>query len=292
MSLSAYLQNSQRLAAIRGKEPSAVRAHIMRLGEEWYREHPEENELIAQNLRDLALPADEQTVARVRAHIILHYFEKLLPLCGDPGYYHRFLAERVDGGEVAERLGEATGAGRGVLLAMPHFGAVELIAPLLAMRMLPVTAVLRFKTAALSHMAHDHVRRMADSGLFSRIRFIEIGKPGTNAALDMAAVLRRGEILLSVFDEKTDYSVPVTLMGRRVWGGAGLDKLMKFAGASIDIYGAFMLRREQERYSLHLRPVDPRGDNPVQQLYDELERMLENHLEQWYFLHEQIPFVE
>jgi lauroyl/myristoyl acyltransferase len=263
----------------------------MRLGAEWFRDRPEESELIARNLRDLGLADDEGVVARIREHIVLHYYEKLLPLCGDPAYYHRFLADTAEVDGAVGRLTEAAGAGRGVLLAVPHFGAVELIAPALAARSLPVTAVLRFKTPELSAMANAHVRRMAESGLFREITFIEIGKPGTNAALDMAAVLRRGEILLSVFDERTEYSVPVKLMGRTVWGGAGLDKLISFAGASIDIHAAFMLRESLDRCSLHLRGIDPQGGNPIQQLYDELESMLAGHLEQWYFLHEEIPFV-
>ncbi|MBD3317756.1 MAG: hypothetical protein GF344_18365 [Chitinivibrionales bacterium] len=292
MSLSAYLQSPDNLAASRGKEPSEVKADFLRLGAAWFRDHPRESERIARNLHNLGLTADDEILERIREHIVLHYYEKLLPLCGDPAYFHRFLSRNVDADSAVETLSQSIRNGKGVLLAVPHFGAVEFLAPVSAMHKLPISAVLRFKTAELSRLAHQQVRHMAESGLFSEIKFVEIGKPGTNAALDMAAVLRRGEILLSVFDEKTEYSVPVQLLGRTVWGGAGLHKLLKFAGASVDVYAAFMLRKEDVRYTLQLHPVDPQTDNPIQRLYNELERKLHEHPEQWYFLHEEIPFVE
>ena len=127
--------------------------------------------------------------------------------------------------------------------------------------------------------------------VFGPIRFIEIGKPGTSIALEMAAALRRKEILISVFDERTDYSKPVTLFGKQVSGGAGLDKLIAFANVPVDVYTAFMIRLENYRYQLKLNKINTEDKNIIQQMYNNLQNIISSHCEQWYFLHEEIPFI-
>ena len=35
-----------------------------------------------------------------------------------------------------------------------------------------------------------------------------------------------------------------------------------------------------------------KSENPIQEMYDNLESILKENLEQWYFLHEEIPFMD
>jgi len=137
---------------------------------------------------------------------------------------------------------------KGVLVTISHFGAVEFITPFLSSLLLKMNVCLRFTTESFSQKAHVYAENMAKSGSFAPINFIEIGKPGTRAALDMASAIRRGEILVSVFDEETDYSIPVPLMGKMVPGGAGLHKLIQFAGEQCAVCTAHCVRREHETY--------------------------------------------
>jgi lauroyl/myristoyl acyltransferase len=97
---------------------------------------------------------------------------------------------------------------------------------------------------------------------------------------------------MSVFDENTRYSLDINLFNRHVFGGAGLHKLVSFMHGEITVCIAFALRTGNETYELHLVNVDSRDPSLVQTMYQSFERICANHLEQWYFLHEEIPFVK
>lgn len=268
-----------------------MKSAILQEGENWFKEHPEESALIVNNIEKLGKKADHDIVKKVQENILLHYYEKLLPVMRSPKFYHDFLTDRIDSGDTIVKLKAAADQGKGILCSVAHFGAVEFIAPYLASNFFPISVMLKFTTEQLSNAAHEQVHAYTESGLFGPIKFIELGKPGTSAALDMAAVLRRKEFLLTVFDEKTDYSIPVTLFGKKIWGGAGLDKLIAYTGRDIALFTAFMIRENGDRYRLELKEVDQKGSNPVQSLFDNLEQILYNYFEQWYFLHEEIPFT-
>lgn len=159
------------------------------------------------------------------------------------------------------------------------------------MHKLPVTGVLRFATEQLSESVALKAQQLFASKDFGLARFIEIGKPGTIAAMEMAAVLRRAEVLLAVFDEETEYSKPIALLGRQVKGGAGLHRILKFVNAPVRVVCACMVRIGESSYRLDACELPDNGA-PVEGMYAHLEKVLADHLEQWYFLHEEIPFVQ
>lgn len=292
MSLSRHLQTSGLLSNIAGMAPDLLKSRVIELGTGWYRQNPQERRGIVDNLSALGLDTSAPLIDDIEHHTMLHYFEKFLPLTGDIASYASYLQSRIDGDDAIAALKTSLSASRGACIATAHFGAVEFIVPYLATQRLPLNGVLRFTTEELSAIVHKRATAMADTGLFGPISFIEIGKPKTIAAMQMAAALRRGEIVLSVFDEKTPYSKQVDLFGKKVWGGAGLDKMMDFANTPADLYAAFMIRDAQERYRLELRKIDACGDGRVDAIYRALEDVASRNLAQWYFLHEEIPFVE
>ncbi|MGM0462633.1 MAG: hypothetical protein ACQEQ4_09490, partial [Fibrobacterota bacterium] len=110
--------------------------------------------------------------------------------------------------------------------------------------------------------------------------------------LDMYAALRRKELLFTVFDEETEYSTEVELFGKRILGGAGIDKIIKPARAFIKVFTLFMVRTGDTTYRLEIHPVDENSKTPAQDMYRNLENVLSTHLEQWYFLHEEVPVVK
>lgn len=290
MSLSRHLQ-SKLFSSLQGKTPFQLKAAVLKEGNNWFEEHPDETTLIVNNIEMLGKKACPDIVKKIQENILLHYYEKLLPVMRSPNFYHDFLINQIDAGDSVAKLNAAADKGKGILCTVAHFGAVEFIAPYLAGSFFPISVLLKFTTRQLSDAAHEQVRAYTDSGLFGSMNFIELGKPGTSAALDMAAVLRRKELLLTVFDEKTDYSIPVTLFGKKLWGGAGLDKLIAFTGRDIALFTAFMIREDGDRYRLEFKEIDLKGPQPVQSLFDNLEQILNKYFEQWYFLHEEIPFA-
>lgn len=287
------MQSGEVLRAVPGKTPEAFREFILNRGRTWFEEHPEDRRIIAENAKTFGFSPSDELLRSTEENISLHYFEKLVPLCGDPAFLADFVSTNVNAGSAVERIRTKLDEGKGVLLATPHFGGVELLTPTLSLRKVPMSAVLRFTTQELSEQVHAHAQRLTANGLFTPIRFIELGKPGTSAGMEMAAVIRRKEVLFTVFDEKTNYSIPVTLFGKQLWGGAGLDRLVKFSSAPIAVFATFVVRNKQKfGYELRLVQIDPESGNLIQNMYDALQDVLRDHFEQWYFLHEQIPFIE
>ena len=291
MSLSRHLQKNI-LPNIQNISPNELKSGVLQLGSQWYSEHSDEQLLIEKNLDQFKISATPELIDNIKENILLHYYEKLLPLTGTPQQYFQFLNDSIDGSEAIEQIEAVHRSGRGVLLATAHFGAVEFIAPFLSIRKLPMNVLLRFTTEQMSASINDRAEQYFQSGLFEKTRFIELGKPKTSAALDMAAVLRRNELLLAVFDEKTDYSIPVTLYNKQLWGGAGLHKLIAFTQRDIALFTIFMLRLKNGRYKVIVKEIDKDSKEAVQMLYNSLSDLIADNLEQWYFLHEELPFVE
>ena len=290
MKLSKYLQSKEILTTIIKNKNFDVRSYILHKGEEWFLNNPQEIEIIKFNLEQLTIPYSEDLVIKIKSNIMLHYFEKLIAFCWPPNKFHTWLHEAIDCNNEIDILKKSMNSGRGILIALSHFGGVELISPWLATYRLPLNVVLRFTTKTFSDAAFKRARQMTESEYFGPIRLIEIGKPGTFTALDMAASLRRKEVLLSVFDEKTEYSKSVKLFNTDIWGGAGLDKLISFAQADISVFIAFLIRRGANKYRFKLLEINRTESNPVQIMYDILEEVISKYLDQWYFLHEAIPF--
>ncbi len=290
MSLSKTLQSPEVLKDIKGKSLTEIKKSFLSVAEVWYKEHTDEEDLIRENLTSLNLQNDQEMVDAIKAHIAYHYAEKILPHAGTTEEFAQFLDAKVDTEEAQALITEAQKDG-GVLIATPHFGGVELVVPSISRMKFTANAVLKFSTQNLSDKAHQFVDKMASSGEFAPISFIELGKPGSNGALEMAGALRRNEVLFTVFDEETGYSVPAQLFGKTVEGGAGLDKLLKFAGASATAFNVFMIRTGEETFKMKLVKINLESENPIQEMYDNLQEVLEENLEQWYFLHEEIPFM-
>jgi len=289
MSLSKILQSPDILSMIRGKTFDEVKEILLAQGSEYYADNQQESETIKQNLASFGLPSDSDTVKRVQEHIIYHYAEKILPLAGTPEQLADFIEKRVDFMQTKDLLADALQRGS-VLLAVSHFGGVECTVPATAYLKFPINPVLKFTTQNFSNKLHAYAKVVEESGLFAPIKFIEIGKPGSQNALSMARVLNTKEILFTVFDEETQHSKPVKLFNRNILGGSGLDRLLEFAHGNVSVFNSFMIR-DGGNYKMQLMPVDIKAENPIQQMFYNLQSVLEKHFEQWYFLHEKIPFA-
>ncbi len=291
-SISRYIQTSGLLQRLSGMDRVQLKSAVAELGMQWYREHPEERERISRNLENFGLDFSSSVVDSVIEGVLLHYYEKLLPFAGSLSSYADFLKCHIDGNGTVSTLREVIASGNGVCIATAHFGAVELMVPYLAMNKLPVNAALRFTTEQLSETVRKHAKGLAQSGLFGKINIIELGKPKSAAAMKMAAALRRREIMLTVFDEKTPYSKPTELFGAKVWGGSGIDRIVSFSNTPVVVFASFMIRTENDGYRLELYKIDSSSSLMIDTLYRFLESIVRQYISQWYFLHEEIEFIE
>jgi len=289
MSLSKLLQSPEIISMIAGKTYDEIKKLLLAKGGEYCDCNRQESETIKKNLESFGLPSDFNTVKRVQEHIIYHYAEKILPLAGTPDQLADFIKSRIDFSQAKETLTESLKNGS-VLAAVSHFGAVECIIPALSYLKIPTNPVLKFSTQNLSDKIHDYAKLMEESALFAPIKFIEIGKPLSHNAFLMARALDRNEVLFTVFDEETPHSKPVKLFNRNIPGGAGLDRLLKYAHKNVSVFNIFMIRSE-ENIKMRFMPVDIKAEDIAQQMYNNLQSVLEEHFEQWYFLHENISFI-
>ncbi|HEX2958248.1 MAG TPA: hypothetical protein VHO70_15545 [Chitinispirillaceae bacterium] len=293
MSLSEFLQCNEVMRCTRDGNPEKLLATILSKGNEWFELHPEESLFIRSNLDAFGFKSDKASVATFQHHLILHYYEKLLGLCLPTVQFREFLRSNITVGKGIELLNNSLSQGKAVLLANGHFGAVEFSTPLLASYKLPVNTVLRFKTETLAQMASERAAKLTSEAEFGKINFIQIGRAGTAAAMEMAAALRRKEVLLSIFDERTEYSKKVTLFGTMIWGGAGIDRIIRYCGTDLDVFTIFTIRTTENSYRLHIEKIDTTDPAMIiGNLYQSLGNIVQKNPEQWYFLHEEIPFVE
>jgi lauroyl/myristoyl acyltransferase len=209
-----------------------------------------------------------------------------------PEQFKDYLTQRVTSPDEISILEKSLVGKKGVLLSVCHFGAVEMIGPFLAAQGIPFTGTVRFATGALSDAARLKAEQLSRSGLFANIKLIEIGAGSSAASLEMAAVLRRGELLCTVFDEPTRYGIEVSFRGQRILGGAGLEKLVAFMNGAVTVMSAFMIRTDNERYELRLSDIGSATEGLTQRMFGAFERQCLRHLFQWYFLHEEISFVK
>lgn len=293
MSLSEFLQCNEVMQCTRKGDPAKLLQTITNKGNEWFALHPEESSFIRSNLDAFGFNSDKNAIKQFQYNLILHYYEKLLGLCLPPLEFRNFLYANIEVNDGIELLQKSLSEGKAVLLANGHFGAVEFSTPLLAAFRLPVNTVLRFKTETLAEMASKRAAELTQCADFGKINFIQIGRAGTAAAMEMAAALRRKEILISIFDEKTEYSRKVSLFGSQIWGGAGIDRIIRFSGTDLDLFTIFMIRTTSGGYTLQIEKIN-RSDpgKVIDNLYTSLEAIVEKYPQQWYFLHEEIPFVE
>jgi len=289
MSLSRTLQTPEILERIAGKNFDELKEILVVEGNKYYEENSAESEKISKNLAAFGLPNDDKTLNEVRKHIILHYVEKIFPLTGTPVMLAEFIKERIDYSGCVEPLQAALEKGP-VIVASPHFGGVEFIAPTISLAGLPINPVLKFSSKQLSERIRKFALAMQNSGLFADINFIELGRPNSMGAVSFAVALTKNEILFTVFDEKTLYAKPTQLFGKSVLGGGGLEKLLSITEGKIAAFTAFM-KRVGDRYELKLLPIDVTSEAPVQQMYDYLEDYLRDNFVQWYLLREEIHFV-
>ena len=277
--------------ALTGAAISRIHECVIERGQAYWAAHPHLRQVIVENLNRFDRTGNDELIDRIEHNILLHYAEKLVLGLAEPAELATFLREQIDLGDSLKMVKKNQAAPTAVLLAACHFGAVELIAPALALAHLPVVGALKFATGHFADGMRARAAAMQASGLFGPVDFVEIGKPGSVAALEMAAVLRRQQVLLGVFDERTAYSSPVELFGKKVWGGAGLERIIRFSNVPVAVYSAMMVRQSGGRYQLELCQQNESGSSIINGFYAHLERTLDHYIEQWYFLHEEIAFV-
>ena len=175
------------------------RAYLGLLGRIYYILERQEGDEIRENLDAAArkvpitAPLDE-VVHRTFLGIYTHYFEKLITAYAPVKKVYRFVEQRTRLQD--ERLlQQALALGRGVILVSAHFGGIEFLPVLMALRGYPVTMVVRFKTGRLKQALVPRAEAL-------NIRLIDAGN-GDGVFFTALESLKENRILITQCDEFT-----------------------------------------------------------------------------------------
>lgn len=290
MSLSGQIQSQAFFNSLHILSRNQLLGQIIECGNSWFDAHPHEIETIRKNCEFLGKPLTAELLKNIQYHIFMHYYEKMLFHLGSPEELHHFLRSCITITGPIDELQVLAKSNQGGIVAICHFGAMGLIGPALTAHGIPVEGWMRFPDELSATATSKRAEVLSQSKHFAPGNFIPIKNGGGAMALEMVAAIRRGAFVLSMFDQKTKYSTQTTLLGKTILGGAGLDRIARYASGDTPFYCCFMVRTGKESYEMRIAKIGP-CQSSVDQLYWHLQNCLTDHFEQWYFLHEEIPFV-
>ena len=179
---------------VRNAPLEASRELMLAVGALYFAFNAGERKRIEENVCDLLGPGDRAETAkrRVFGHILEHYFEKLLVANRPRAFIDAYVRKRVEVRSL-EALDEALSLGRGAIAVTAHWGAVELIPPLLAERGYPLSIVLETKTPRL----RASLERLAEG----RDAELIIASRGDKVLDRIFGALSRGRVLVTQVDE-------------------------------------------------------------------------------------------
>ncbi|MFH1463942.1 MAG: hypothetical protein ABIO70_06130 [Pseudomonadota bacterium] len=286
MGIGSHLLNPVNLDLVRTTSWARGRPRIVEAGLRYYEAHPDEVAEVAANLSHMGLPASGAALDEVLREIAVHYYEKLFILT--KGYEAVWIVKnRVEIAPGAlEPLEEARAAGKAVFLAGCHFGATYLQALVLAARGWDLNAVGRFP-GPVGEALRANDARFAERYGTGRTTFLDVSDPQADVPGAMLQILMTGRVLSNVFDENNAFSGPHTLLGRTVYGGSGMDLILRhFRDERVLVATPFLIRTSEEtfRYEVDTHSLNTPG--LIDGFYRSLERRLVSWHPQWYFIHE------
>ncbi len=259
--------------------PETARDLMLAAGRLYYAVNARERKAIEASVSDLLGSGEraESAKRKVFGHILEHYFEKLLVANRSRSFLDGFVRRRVEARGL-ESLDAALARGKGAIAVTAHWGAVELIPPLLVSRGYPVSVVLEARTKRL--------RAALERLVVGRDVELIIASRGDKVLDRIFASLGEGRVLVTQVDEPDSWrkrrSRTIRLFGKSLFFDHSLDFIAKRSGAAS--VGVFCRRSEALRYELSCEEIalDPRSvDVAVKALRLWELRTLEEP-EQWY----------
>jgi lauroyl/myristoyl acyltransferase len=264
---------------VRRASPETARGLVMAAGSLYFAVNTGERRRIEEGVRDLLGPGAraERAKREVFGHILDHYFEKLLVTNRSMDFLRDFVGRKV----TTEGLGALDAAlerGRGAIAVTAHWGAVELVPPLLALRGYPVTIVMEARNPVF--------RRSLERLAAGRDVELLIASRGDRVLEGIFAALEKGRVLITQVDEVDSWrrrrSRIIRLFGKSLFFDHSLDFIAKRSGSpSVAI---FCKRLPRLRYSLRCEELapDPAAEDVALKAMRLWERRTLEDPEQWF----------
>jgi KDO2-lipid IV(A) lauroyltransferase len=278
ISLSKFCQMRFNSFLFRVLPFSFSRRYLAALGRLYYLLNRQEKRFIRKTIayvfrRRLSSPRLRKVISGTFRGLFDHYHEKLFVAYSHFGRLLPFLKTRISfAGE--ESLQAALSRGNGVLLVTGHFGAVEFLPGVLALKGYPVSMICRFQTDQLRDSLLDRAHRVS---------LDIINADDGNVFLAAVRALKRGRILITECDEFDEWRHgPQSLwfLDNKLPADRSLEILKKRSGAPV--VTALLQRNGRATYTLNLTPIPDGGAPVTEQCLNVLEEAILAHPEQWY----------
>jgi lauroyl/myristoyl acyltransferase len=261
------------------------RAYLGLLGRIYYILERQERDEIRENLdaaaRKVPITAPLDNVAhRIFRGIYTHYFEKLITAYAPVQKVYRFVEQRTSLQD-EQLLAESLALGRGVILVSAHYGGIEFLPVLMALKGYPVTMVVRFKTGRLKQALVPRAEAL-------NIRLIDAdnGEGVLFTALDS---LKENRILITECDEFTAWRPAPRRWGEFLGCSCPMDRTLDILQRRYRSPVLMGLNRRVNgtRYQLIIHDVTAHeGRLGRESLQQNALRILEQHIceapDQWY----------
>lgn len=283
--LSGHLLNRENLDLVRRVAWQRGRPQIIGEARRYYDAHPGEVARVAANLASVGLGSSGAALDAVLDGIAAHYYEKLFALV-KTYEAHWVSLNRVDVGDAFSVFAEAKETGRGVFVAQSHFGATYLLAGVLMSRGIEASMVGRFPEPVGSLLRANGAAIAGRYGA-ARANLLNLVDPAVDVPTEMLVRLRQRQVLSNVFDENNEFSRPVRLLGRDLFGGSGMDLILRhFTDEQLIVVTPFLVRTSDDSFRYEIDRHSLAGGDVIQGFFASLERRVLAHPEQWYFAQE------
>ncbi len=285
MSLKDHLQTRENLEMVARQSWKLGRSGIVGRGMAYYESHPEDLERVRANLEAMGLAHDDAALARATEGIVAHYFEKFFVMTKN-FEAHWIVQNRIELGDALEPLHRARAEGRGVFIGQSHFGGTYLLVPTIITSGIDMSFVGLFP-GPVHAMLEANIDGYSERWKTGRATIVNVADEGATVAEVIIGSLLAGEPVMNVYDENNAYSRQVSLLGRRLWGGSGMDRILsRMDPRKVTAVTAFAVRVDDERFRIEVDEHDLASPDLVQDMFDSLGRRVSRNPEQWYFLQE------
>ena len=173
-----------------------------------------------------------------------------------------------------------------MFVAQSHFGATYLLASVLMAHKIEASMVGKFPEPVGS-LLRANGAAIAERYGTAKAHLLNLADPGVDVPMEMLVRLKQRQVLSNVFDENNEFSRPVRLLGREIFGGSGMDLILRhFTDAQLIVVTPFLVRTSDESFRYEIDRHSLAAGDVVQGFFGSLERRVLAHPEQWYFAQE------
>jgi len=285
LSIGKFLLNKENLDYVGKNSFIFGKKFIEEKALRYYDDNPAEVERIVKNLEYMGLRSCTTSLDNVLKGLGAHYFEKLFILT-KIFEMHWLAKNRIDYGDSMEVFKEAKDRNVPVFVGHNHFGASYFVGISLMINGLDISSVGKFPEPVGS-IIKGNSQKISEKFNIGKTNLINIADPKVDVAWEMFNTILRGGILSNVFDESNEFSKEVSMLGKKLVGGSGMDLILKkYNDEKIILVTPFVVRTGEDSFRFELDRHYMKDGNIIQSFYNSLGKRVEKYPDQWYFIHE------